>query len=80
MRYKSKPKAQKRLSFVEACHEPEYFCKCPIHVGSMFLVDLGKDNYRVVCRIGRSDLCDKYPEDFSRDNFMEIPCVKPINV
>lgn len=73
-----KPTKQTKLTFIESSHSLEYYCDCKIHVGEAYLVDLGRENYRVVCRIGKADLCEQF--DFCHDNFMRIPCKRLINV
>lgn len=78
--YDEKPSCQRRLKFVTSCHEPVYFCNCPVHVGGLYLVDLGKDNYRCVCRIGRSDIIERFPDHYNFESFMTIPVVRPINL
>lgn len=74
-----KPPAQRVLTFVEHSHCLDYFCDCKIHVGEAFLVDFGRENYRVVCRIGKQELCETH-HDFNHENFMRIPCKRMINM
>lgn len=80
IRYAERPNVQRRLTYVVACHEPNYYCNCAVHVGSLYLFDLGRENYRCVCRIGRSDFIERFPEHYSLESFMEIPTVRPINL
>ena len=78
--YKEKPACQRKLAYVVACHEPDYYCSCPVHVGALYLVDLGRDNYRCVCKIGRSELIESFPDHYSMESFMAVPVKRYINL
>lgn len=74
------PVAQRKLTFFDHSHSIEYFCKCKIHVGGLYLVEINSDVYKAVCRAGKNSLVADYPDKFSQDNFMTVPVKFSINV
>ena len=65
-----KPKAQRKLGFIENSHKIDYFCGCRVHTGLLYLVELAHNNFKAVCSGGKDRLQEKF--DFPNDKFMVV--------